>query len=56
MEESGNIPIFNISGIFFGNISRNLLGIFAEYTGNISWECPTNIPLASVAFIKTKVT
>ena len=39
MEQSGNIPIFNIPGIFPGISLRNL----SEYTGNISRECTTNI-------------
>ena len=35
MEQSGNIPIFNISGTLFGNIPQNFMGKFSEYSKNI---------------------
>ena len=34
MEQPGNIPIFNIPGILFGNIPRNFIGNFSQ----IFWE------------------
>ena len=44
MEYSGNISIFSIRGTLYGNISRNFIETFCEYSGNIPWECSTNIP------------
>ena len=62
MEQSRNIPIFNIPGTaylwnnqgiflyliflehYFGILPGVSLGIFFEYTWNISWEYFTNIP------------
>ena len=35
MEQSGNVPIFNIPGILFRNIPWNLIGNFFP----IFWEC-----------------
>ena len=35
MEQPGNIPTFNIPGTLFQNISRNFIGTFSEYTGNV---------------------
>ena len=43
LEQPGNFPIFNIPGTLFGNILQNFIGNFSKYTGNISWECSTNI-------------
>ena len=45
MEQAGNIPVFNIPGTLSRIIPRNIIGTFSEYTGNISWECSTNIYL-----------
>ena len=58
MGHSGNIPAFIIPGTFpreysyiqySGNILQGIFpaiskGTFFEYSGNISWECSTNIP------------
>ena len=44
MEQSGNIAIFDDPETLFGNITRNFIGNFLEYSGNIPWECSTNIP------------
>ena len=43
MEQSGNIPVFNIPGTLFRNIPRNFVGNFSEYTRKISRKCSTNI-------------
>ena len=43
MRQPGNFPIFSIPGTLLGNILRNFIGNFSKYTGNISWECSTNI-------------
>ena len=49
MEQSGNIPIFNIPGTLFGNIPRNFIGnfyrIFWEYIMRMFHEYSTNIYL-----------
>ena len=49
MEQSGNIPIFNIPGTLFGNIPRNFKGnffrIFWEYIMEMFHEYSTNIYL-----------
>ena len=51
MENSANIPIFNILGTLFGNIPRNFIRTFSEYSGNISWECSTNIPRTYICLV-----
>ena len=38
---------------FFGIFPAILLGIFSEYTGNISWECSTNIPRTYICSVGT---
>ena len=47
IEQSGNIPIFNIPGTLFGNIPRNFVGnffrIFWEYIMGMFQEYSTNI-------------
>ena len=49
MAQSGNIPMFNILGTLFGNISRNFIGnffrMFWEYIMGIFHEYSTNIYL-----------
>ena len=49
MEHSENIPIFNIRGTLFGNISRNFIGnffrIFREYMMGMFHEYSVNIYL-----------
>ena len=47
MENSGNIPTFNIRGIF----PRISQGTFSEYSRNISWECSTNIPRTYICLV-----
>ena len=51
MEQSGNIPLFNIPGTLFRTIPGISLEIFSEYTGNISWECSTNIPRIYICLV-----
>ena len=50
MEQSGNIPVFNIPGILFGNIHQNFIGnffkIFWEYFMGMFHENSTNIYLS----------
>ena len=49
MEQSGNVPIFNIPGTLFRNIPRNFIGnflrIYWEYLKETFEECSTNICL-----------
>ena len=51
MEQSGDIPKFNIPGTLFRNIPLISLGIFSEYTGNTSWKCSTNIPRTHICLV-----
>ena len=44
IEQSGNIPIFNIPRTYFGIFPGISLRIFSEYTGNTARDCSTNIP------------
>ena len=52
MEQSGNIPIFNIPGTLFGNILRNFMGnffrIFWEYIMGMFHEYSSNMCLPGV--------
>ena len=43
MEQSRNIPIL-FPEHYLGIFPAISYGTFCEYSGNVSWECSTNIP------------
>ena len=59
MEQSGNIPIFNIPGILFRNIPRNFTGnflqIYWEYLKGMFHEYSVKIYLPGGIFLQNQM-